>query len=71
VFMIHDSNIILVTKPSSFYCSLDDRVAVWITASSSFLGIDEMKSVHLKCDLDDDNEQDRYNSCCSATLAHV
>ena len=35
--MIHDSNIILVTKPSDVDNSLDDGVAVWITTTISRL----------------------------------
>ena len=35
--MIHHTNIILVTKPSSVNCSLDDGVVVWVTASPRFL----------------------------------
>ena len=35
--MIHDADIINVTKPGSVDHSLDDGVMVWITASSRFL----------------------------------
>jgi hypothetical protein len=37
--VIYNSNIVLVTKPSSINCSLDDGVAVWVTARPRFLTI--------------------------------
>jgi hypothetical protein len=48
--MIRDSDIILVTKPSSLNGSLDDGVVVWIMASSRLLlgrsnHMNQMKSV--------------------------
>ena len=57
--MIHDSDIILVTKPSSINRSLDDRVAVWITASSRFLVLVKRSRLKYKDSNHDGDKQDR------------
>lgn len=71
VFMIHDSDIILVTKPSGVDRSLDDGVAVWVTASSRFLALLRWSQCFSIKDSDDEDEQDRQNSCHLAILEHV
>ncbi len=56
--MIHDSDIILVTKPSSVNRSLDDGVAVWVTTSSGSLLIRRSQRSSIN-DSDGEDEQDR------------
>ena len=56
--MIHDPDIILITKPSIVDNSLNDGVAVWIMTSSRFL-IMKSGSLIENSDHDDKPEQDK------------